>query len=198
MSRIPLIQLIEEKLPDDGKPWIINDSIMFSLYSIFNLVDRNKITNDITNLKQKCLRITKFDIKKDQYHEVVLRVARECPNLEILKFSQPKNIYIGVNDLIISILKICPNIKFISNPYHGETNPLNDETVIEIVRLCPKIEKFVLRGVSLTDKSLLAIANGCPELKELYLTSITPLALSEISKKCKRLKILDYNIKVVY
>lgn len=171
MSKITLKQLVEEKLPDDGKPWIINDTIMLSLYSIFDLFDRNKITNDLTNLKQKCLRIKTFEIRKDDFDEVVLRVARECPNLEILKFRAPKYQYCtDIKNLLLSILGVCPNIKSIYHSYSGERIILDDETIIEIARLCPNIEKLVLYGVEFTNKSLIEITNGCPKLKELILS----------------------------
>lgn len=94
---------------------------------------------------------------------------------------------------LLSILNACPNIHTLSL---NTCKCLQDKTIRSIAKLYGL--QFKVLDISfcksITDETVLDLAEYCPNLEELDLTGcelVTEKSISQIIKKCKRLKFLD-------
>ncbi|ORX47312.1 RNI-like protein [Piromyces finnis] len=96
-------------------------------------------------------------------------------------------------DHLLSILNACPNIHTLNL---NTCKCLKDKTIRSIVKLYGLQFKALDISFcnSITDETIIDLAEHCPNLEELDLTGcelVTEKSISQIIKKCKRLKFLD-------
>eukprot|EP00057_Strongylocentrotus_purpuratus_P018646 XP_011673120.1 PREDICTED: F-box protein SKP2B-like [Strongylocentrotus purpuratus] len=106
-------------------------------------------------------------------HDILLDMSKACVNLTELYMAGIK----CVDDtLLFSIANHMPRLKHISLGEYGRlgrrsaTNQVTDNGVVELTRCCP-LEFIGLTGIHcITDKSIFALANNCPDLKTLFIS----------------------------
>lgn len=96
--------------------------------------------------------------------EVLYQVSTNCSALEDLALSGVQ----AVNDeFLIAIANLCPSLRELGIK---ACRQVTDVGVCALAQHCP-LECIVLSGVhSLTNRSIYALANGCPYLREIYLS----------------------------
>lgn len=108
----------------------------------------------------KTLQLGCFKLEPD----VLFIISTQCSALEDLQLSGVQ----AVNDeFLITVAKCCLSLKDLSIK---ACRDVNDAGICALAQYCP-LECIVLSGVSnITDKSVYALANGCPYLKEIYVS----------------------------
>ena len=106
---------------------------------------------------------------------VVETIVTHCPNLETITLAGLKDI---TDTIAISIAHNCPNIQQIS----FRNCQLSDEGVCEIAVYCRKLTMIALSGIhSLTDKCVLALAEKCPYIRELYISGCAKISRQAVT-----------------
>eukprot|EP00057_Strongylocentrotus_purpuratus_P003672 XP_003727116.1 PREDICTED: F-box protein SKP2B-like [Strongylocentrotus purpuratus] len=106
-------------------------------------------------------------------HDILLDMSKSCVNLIELYMD---GIECVDDTLLFSIANHMPRLKHISLGEYGRlgrrsaTNQVTDNGVVELTRCCP-LEFIGLTGIHcITDKSIFALANNCPDLKTLFIS----------------------------
>lgn len=125
-----------------------------------------------------------------------------CGNLETLDLSHERNkelLLTGIEEVILcGIPCLLKNLKKISLP------TVFDNVLLELGRFCHKLKELRVEGFSctvsrtmkeqaVTDRGVIAIAGGCPELEVLSLSGcwkVTDSAIRALAFQCRQLKIL--------
>ena len=85
------------------------------------------------------------------------------------------------DDVIMTLAHNCPHLTHCS----VRNCQLTDLSICELAKCCNKLIMLALAGIhNLTDKCILALANNCPHMEELYVsgcTKITKQALNYLS-----------------
>lgn len=97
--------------------------------------------------------------------------------------------YTKITDLtLFSIAKKCSNLERLNL---GRCTEIHDSYVIEISKNCRKLTSINFSKTKLTDLSIIAITENCPNLNEIILddcTEITDISIIAISKNCSKMK----------
>ncbi|XP_063963538.1 F-box/LRR-repeat protein 2-like [Lytechinus pictus] len=123
---------------------------------------------------------------KDLYHDILLDMSKACVNLTRLYMAGIKSVD---DTLLFSIANHMPHLKNISLKSCVGTvaDQVTDNGVVELTRCCP-LEDICLAGIhSITDKSVFALANNCPDLKTLFVsgcTKVTTQATNYLQDVC--------------
>lgn len=125
-----------------------------------------------------------------------------CADLETLDLSHERNkelLFTGIEEVILCGLpRLLKNLKRIALP------TVFDNVLVELGRFCPKLKELRVEGYSctvsrttkeqaVTDRGVIAIAEGCPELEVLNLSGcwkVTDSAIRALAFQCSQLKIL--------
>jgi hypothetical protein len=125
-----------------------------------------------------------------------------CADLETLDLSHERNKelpFTGIEEVILCGLpRLLKNLKRIALP------TVFDNVLVELGRFCPKLKELRVEGFSctvsrttkeqaVTDRGVIAIAEGCPELEVLSLSccwKVTDSAVRALAFQCRQLKIL--------
>lgn len=125
-----------------------------------------------------------------------------CAGLETLDLSNARNkdlLLTGIEEVILCGLpRLLRNLKRIALPF------VFDDVLVELGHFCPKLKELRFEGFSctvskltkkhpVTDRGVIAVAEGCAELEVLSLigcSKVTDLAIRELASGCRKLKIL--------
>ena len=103
-------------------------------------------------------------------HVGVSAIAERCPALvkiSILQGCQSTAGSVTINDSIRAIARGCPKLQTVSISYGYK---LSDESAAFLAERCKELRSVCLRGCDLVKNEVIkAIANSCPDLKELYI-----------------------------
>ncbi|XP_071947951.1 uncharacterized protein [Antedon mediterranea] len=129
-----------------------------------------------------------------QYH-VLVAIVTSCPNLEGLYMAGLK---VLDDAMLHTIANNCHKLKEISlKSCIANTNQVSDSGLTELARCCP-LKEVVLSGVhSLTNKSVLALANNCPDLKCLYISGcskVSSAAVRYLQDVCNRRVFVEHRV----
>ena len=96
--------------------------------------------------------------------KVVYAITSNCTNLEILTLAGLRNV---TDEVASAIAHSCPNLQQVS----FRNTDLTDTGVCDVAVHCSKLTMVALAGIhSLTDKSVIALAENVPYLEELYIS----------------------------
>lgn len=132
----------------------------------------------------------------------VIAVAKRCPEIRVLQFDESEVRGHLTNQSLFAIAKHCKKLKVLDINYQ---EMISDEGIVQIAKNCPNLRSlhtdrqvtnvvndfgaFVVDAI--TDKSLFALAEKCPQLKEIDLSKncgFTPQGLKKLAKSCKNLE----------
>lgn len=135
--------------------------------------------------RAKKVKILSFGGCRDLSYDVLTLLAENGINLEELHLSGVR----CVNDaLLISFAENFPCLKYLSlkSCTHGQDH-VTDRGIIELARCCP-LKELIVSGIhTLTDSSVFALANSCPDLQCLYVSGcgkITQVAIRYLEDVC--------------
>eukprot|EP00057_Strongylocentrotus_purpuratus_P012441 XP_011666915.1 PREDICTED: F-box/LRR-repeat protein 2 [Strongylocentrotus purpuratus] len=123
---------------------------------------------------------------KDLYHDILLDMSKACVNLNKLYMAGIKSVD---DTLLFSIANHMPHLKNISlkSCVGSSADQVTDNGVVELTRCCP-LEDICLAGIhNITDKSIFALANNCPDLKTLFVSGcskVTTQATNYLQDVC--------------
>lgn len=98
-----------------------------------------------------------------------------CPNLEMITVAGVK----GITDAIPTAISLhCRNVKRVS----FRNCSLSDEGVCQVAVHCSRLVMIALAGIhDLTDKSIVALAENCPDLRELYISGCAKITKQAVT-----------------
>lgn len=98
----------------------------------------------------------------------------QCPNLEVITMAGLKDI---TDDIVFSLSHHCPHVQYISL----RNCDLTDAGVCEMAVHCLKLQMVALSGIhGLTDKCIIALAENCPYIEELYISGCAKITKQAI------------------
>ena len=102
-------------------------------------------------------------------------IVTNCTNLETITVAGLKDI----TDTIGTAISLnCANIKQIS----FRNCELTDSGICEIAVSCSKLTMIALAGIhNLTDKCIIALAENCPDIRELYVSGCAKITRQAIT-----------------
>lgn len=135
--------------------------------------------------RAKKMKVFSFSGCKDFSYDILWLLAQKCINLEELYLSRVKCVDDGV---LVTIANNLSSLKFLSlKSCTQASDPVTDNGVIEVARCCPLLELVVSGIHTLTDKSVFALANSCPDLECFYVSGcnkITTAAINYLQDVC--------------
>ena len=131
--------------------------------------------------------------------KVVETIVTNCPNLEVITLAGLKDI---TDDVAFGIAHHCTSIQSMS----FRNCELTDAGVCEIAVHCSKLQMIALAGIhGLTDKCIIALAENCAYIEELYLSGcakITKQAVTYLKVRlwltlvmCLSVLLLSYSVQ---
>lgn len=126
-----------------------------------------------------CIQTTKLSLTIqlcNQIHSsVVETLVTNCSNLEVVTMAGLKDV---TDTVALSIAHHCPAIQRIS----FRNCDISDVGVCEIAVFCSQLSMLAVAGVHcLTDKCILALAENCPYIEELYLSGCAKITKQAVT-----------------
>lgn len=161
----------------------------------FTISGLQTIARSIPNIELFCFDIGE-ESGKDADHAVIFQsIGSFCPRLRVLKCCS--NVYSVYDDG--SVLPLFPGCPLLEEFEVVEQSP-SDYALVALGHSCPRL-RFVELGSSEkpkyacthTDRGLMALAKGCPELTRLKLcnlSSVTDKALLSFAEHCHKLDLI--------
>lgn len=106
---------------------------------------------------------------------LVEQIVGHCPNLETITLAGVK----GITDTIPETISLhCKKLKRVS----FRNCDLTDEGVCKVAVHCSQLVMIALAGIhGLTDKSIVALAENCPDLRELYISGCAKITKQAVT-----------------